>query len=109
MKSLLMLLAGLVVAAPAYAGDGAFRLGTKINALAQKADQAIQQKLDDHPQVSEGITQGLNATADLASGMVNPEATTEERGMNREAVNMMINPSDKVRQRAGERLMERLR
>jgi hypothetical protein len=82
------------------AGEDRPSIGYKIGQFMRQVDRGVQQKLDESPQVRQGITRGIDTFANNMIDAVTPEADEDCRRVQRGAVQMLVNPSHTESRRA---------
>jgi len=78
-----------------WAGEKNKSLGSWLREQTDRADEAVQKSLELNPDVQHRINQGINNFTDNLIDFATPESDDETRQMQRNAVQMMLNPNHK--------------
>jgi len=87
------LLVALLAASTTMAEERKPSVGFRIGQLIRQTDRRVQDELDRRPRARQHITTGIDRFADNLIDAVTPEADAQTRRVQRNAVQLMLNPS----------------
>ena len=88
----------LVCVPPTFAEEKT--VGSWLRESMDKVDKVVQDKLEENPQIKEKINKGIDTVADNIIDFATPESQGDSRRIQKDAVQMLLNPSRTERNRS---------